>query len=385
MVKNILEAFARLADPRREHPNKLHKLLDIVVIAVCGTIAKCDSWEELADYGVAKKDFFKRFLELANGIPSHDTFNRVFSNLHPVAWQTCFMNWMQSMSQWSADKLVSIDGKTLRGSKSSGTGKRDEERVALELVSAWLSENELVLAQLAVPEGSNEIAVIPELLELLDLQGATVTIDAIGCQTAIAETIIEQGGEYLLALKKNQKLLFNTVRDLFEDKLSQGIVMDKAETFDLAHGRQEERSCWVIQDFQHLEQFKLAECDLSVWTKLTSLILVQSYTKRQGKETTEKRFFLSSLALSAQDALAKVRRHWSIENQQHYPLDVVFHEDASRTPRGFATQNLAALRRLCLNLLNLHVTPKLSKRRKRLKALLDDTYLLNLLGLQLSH
>jgi predicted transposase YbfD/YdcC len=385
MVKNILEAFAELPDPRREHPNKLHKLIDIVVIAVCGTIAKCDGWEELADYGVEKKDFFKRFLELPNGIPSHDTFNRVFSNLHPVAWQTCFMTWMQSMSQLSADKLVSIDGKTLRGSKSSGTGKRDEERAALELVSAWLSENELVLAQLAVPEGRNEIAVIPELLALLDLQGATVTIDAMGCQTEIAETIIDQGGEYILALKKNQKTLFNAVSDLFEDKLDQNAVIETVETFDVAHGRQETRTCYVVQDFQHLEHFKLAECNLSAWTKLTSLIMVQSQTKRQGKESTEKRFFLSSLALSAKDALTKVRQHWSIENQQHYPLDVVFREDTSRTRRGFASQNLAALRRLGLNLLNLDVTPKLSKRRKRLKALLDDTYMLNLLGIHLSH
>jgi predicted transposase YbfD/YdcC len=385
MVKNILEAFAELPDSRREHPNKLHKLLDIVVIAVCGTIAKCDSWEELADYGVEKQDFFKRFLELTNGIPSHDTFNRVFSNLHPVAWQTCFMSWMQSMSQLSADKLVSIDGKTLRGSKSSGTGKRDEECAALELVTAWLSENELVLAQLAVAEGSNEIAVIPNLLELFDLAGATVTIDAMGCQIEIAETIIEQGGEYVLALKKNQKTLFTAVRDLFEDRLSQGVAMDKVETFDVAHGRQETRTCYVLQDFHQLEHFKLADCDLTAWTKLTSLILVQSHTQRQGKESTEKRFFLSSLTLSAKDALAKVRRHWSIENQQHYPLDVVFHEDASRTRRGFAAQNLAALRRLCLNLLNLDVTPKLSKRRKRLKALLDDDYLLNLLGIHLSH
>jgi DDE_Tnp_1-associated/Transposase DDE domain len=216
MVKNILEAFAELPDPRREHPNKLHKLIDIVVIAVCGTLAKCDGWEEIADYGVEKQDFFKRFLELANGIPSHDTFNRVFAILNPVVWQNCFRRWMQSLSQLSADKLVTLDGKTLRGSKSTGTGKRDEEQAGLALVTAWLSENELVLAQLAVPEGSNEIAVIPDLLELFDLAGATVTIDAIGCQTKIADTIIEQGGEYVLALKKNQKTLFTAVRDLLK-------------------------------------------------------------------------------------------------------------------------------------------------------------------------
>jgi predicted transposase YbfD/YdcC len=385
MVKNIVEAFADLPDPRWEHPNKLHQLIDIVVIALCGTLAKCEGWEEIEDYGKEKEDFFKRFLALPNGIPSHDTFNRLFSKLSPVAWQSCFIKWMQGMSQLSAEKLVAIDGKTLRGSKSSGTGKHEEAQVALELVTAWLSENELVLAQLAVPQGSNEIAVIPDLLELLDLQGATVTIDAIGCHKEIADTIIKQGGHYLLSLKRNHKTLFQAVADLFEDNLSQAVRMDKADTFDVAHGRQETRTCWVIQNFQHLQHFKLAECNLAAWTHLESLILVESQTQRQGKTMTEKRFFLSSLLCSARDALTKVRQHWSIENQQHYPLDVVFHEDASRNRKGFLAHNVAALRRLALNLLNLDITPKLSKRRKRLKALLDEDYLLSLLGIQLSH
>jgi predicted transposase YbfD/YdcC len=385
MVKNIVEAFAELPDPRWEHPNKLHKLIDIVVIALCGTLAKCEGWEEIEDYGTEKEDFFRRFLTLPNGIPSHDTFNRLFTNLDPIAWQSCFINWMQGMGELSAEKLIAIDGKTLRGSKSSGTGKRKEEQAALELVTAWLSENELVLAQLAVPQGSNEIAVIPDLLELLDLQGATVTLDAMGCHKDIADTIIKQGGQYLLSLKRNHKTLFQAVADLFEDKLKQPALIDKADTFDVAHGREEMRSCWVIQNFQQLEHFKLAACDLTAWTHLNSLILLETQTQRQGKTTTEKRFFLSSLICSASEALRKVRQHWSIENQQHYPLDVVFHEDASRNRKGFLAQNAAALRRLSLNLLNLDTASILSKRRKRMKALLNDDYLLSLLGITLSH
>jgi len=387
MVKNILEAFGGLRDPRWDHPNKRHKLIDIVVITICATIAKCEGWEEIADYAEEKKEFFKRFVELPNGIPSHDTFNRVFAVLDPLAWQSCFVSWMRSMSELSAGKLVAIDGKRLRGSKSSGTGKRDEEQDAVEIVSAWASENQLVLAQLAVAEGSNEIAAIPELLELLDLNGATVTIDAAGCQKEIAEKIVEQGGEYLLALKSNQKTLFNAVSDLFSDQLTQeveGVAMDKAETFDVAHGREESRKCWVIHNIHDIEQLKLAGCNLADWKGLNSFVLIESRVKRQGKESWDKRLFLSSLSCSAKDALSKARQHWSIENQQHYPLDVVFHEDTSRTRKGFAAQNLAALRRLCLNLLNLDPTPK-SKRRKRLKALLDDQYLLSLLGIHLPH
>lgn len=289
------------------------------------------------------------------------------------------------MSKLSAEKLVALDGKTLRGSKHSGTGKRESEQAALELVTAWLSENELVLAQLAVPQGSNEITVIPDLLELLDLEGATVTLDAMGCHKDIADTIIEQGGQYVLSLKRNHKTLFQAVADLFEDSLAKTLSIDKADTFEVAHGRQEERICYVLPVAPHAERFKLAECDLTAWTHLQTFIMVEAHTLRHSESSTHRRFFLSSLSCSAQEALAKVRQHWTIENQQHYPLDVLFHEDASRNRKGFLAHNVAALRRLSLNLLNLDTLTKLSKRRKRLKALLDDDYLLSLLGIQLSH
>jgi len=379
MVKSVLEAFQELADPRREHPQTLHKLEDIVVIALCAVIAKCETWEEIADYGVIKKDVLKKYLELPNGIPSHDTFNRVFSLISPKAWQNCFMQWMASMSQLSKDKLISIDGKMLRGSKASGTGKVAREQAALSIVSAWASENQLVLAQIALEDAGHELSVIPDLLELLDLAGASVSIDAAGCHKEVAEQIIEQGGDYLLSLKGNQGKLYDAAKWLFDYNLSESISMDSMQTFDVAHGREETRTCWLIKDFDYLEQ---AQCNLNKWIHLNAIIVVQSEVLRQGKLTTQKRFFLTSHNFTPEQALSRVRKHWSIENQQHYPLDVLFNEDASRTRTGFAPQNLALLRRLALNLLNLDSDSKLSKRRKRLKAAHDDDYLLQLLGLE---
>jgi len=270
MVSTIVEAFAELPDPRREHPAKLHKLIDIVVIAVCAVIAKAETWEEIADYGVHKEDFLRQFLALPNGVPSHDTFNRVFSGLDPVAWQSCFMNWMRSVSRLSEDKLISIDGKVLRGSKSKGQGKRDRQQAALSLVSAWAGENELVLAQLAVEENANELSLIPELLALLDLAGASVSIDAAGCHQEVAEQIVDQGGHYMLWLKANQGRLFDEVNWLFEHPLSEAVAMAQAQTFDVAHGRQETRTCWLMSDLSYLAQ---AACGLSDWKGLKAVVV----------------------------------------------------------------------------------------------------------------
>jgi predicted transposase YbfD/YdcC len=380
MLANIIEHFKELPDPRVNQHLVLHKVIDIVVIAVSATLAQQDSWEEIADYAEMKQDFLRRFLELPNGIPSHDTINRVFSLLDPRAWQVCFAAWMRSMGKLSGEKLIAIDGKTLRGSKSSGTGKAEQECAALELVTAWASENELVLAQLAVPESGNEISVLPELLELLDLEGATVTLDAMGTQSDIAEQIVEQGGDYLLSLKANQGKIYDEVSWLFNYNYEQKVPMPQAASFDVKHGRQEERTCWLINDFSYL---KTTDCNLTAWKNLAAIVVIESTTLRQNKEQHDRRFFLTSLSEDAQTLLHRVRKHWSIENQQHYPLDVTFNEDRNRTRKGFAAQNLAALRRLSLNLLNLDPDKKRSKRRKRLKALLDDNYLLQLLGISL--
>jgi predicted transposase YbfD/YdcC len=380
MLANIIEHFKELPDPRVNQHLVLHKVIDIVVIAVCATLAQQDSWEEIADYAEMKVEFLRKFLELPNGIPSHDTINRVFSLLDPLAWQVCFAAWMRAMGKLSGEKLIAIDGKTLRGSKSSGTGKREQECGALELVSAWASENELVLAQLAVPEYSNEITILPELLELLDLEGATVTLDAMGTQSNIAEQIIKQGGDYLLVLKANHGKIYDEASWLFNYNLEQHLPMPQTTSFDVKHGRQETRQCWLMSDFSYLQT---TDCNLTAWKNLAAIVVVESTTLRQGKQQHDRRFFLTSLTENAQTLLHRVRKHWSIENQQHYPLDVTFNEDRNRTRKGFAAQNLASLRRLSLNLLNLDPDKKRSKRRKRLKALLDDNYLLQLLGISL--
>jgi predicted transposase YbfD/YdcC len=358
----------------------LHKVIDIIVIALCGTLAQQDTWEEIADYAEMKGEFLRRFLELPNGIPSHDTISRVFSLIDPIGWQTCFVAWMRAMGKLSGEKLIAIDGKTLRGSKASGTGKREQEQAALELVSAWASENELVLAQLAVKDGSNEITILPELLELLDLEGATITLDAMGTQHEIAEQIIDQGGDYLLTLKANHGKIYDEASWLFNYNLEQQVPMPYVDSFDVKHGRQETRQCWLLNDFSYLQT---ADCNLTAWKNLAAIVVIESTTLRQGKEQNDRRFFLTSLKENPSTLLDKVRKHWSIENQQHYPLDVTFNEDRNRTRKGFAAQNLAALRRLALNLLNLDDDKKRSKRRKRLKALLDDSYLLRLLGISL--
>jgi predicted transposase YbfD/YdcC len=389
MIANIIEHFSTLEDPRRDHPNKLHKLIDIVVITLCAILAKSETWEEIADYAEEKAEFFQQFLELPNGIPSHDTINRTFSLLNPILWQQHFASWMQTQTVESAEKIdhIQIDGKVLRGSRSTGTGKRANQakEPAVEIVSAWASDQQLVLGHVTVESSSNEIKAVPALLKLLDLEGTTVSLDAMGCQKETTDLIVEQGGNYLVALKGNQGTLHQAAKDLFEDTLNdtKGAYPkpDRASSFDMAHGREEERVCHVLKD---LSQLLVADCSVESWRDLKCLIVLESRTVRQGKESFERRYYLSSGDWTASEALARVRGHWSIENQQHYVLDVVFREDSSRTRRGFAAENLALIRRLALNLLNLDTSLKRSKRRKRLKALLNDGYLLSLLGLSLA-
>lgn len=386
MIVNIIEHFSTLEDARRDHPSKLHKLIDIIIITLCAMIAKCETWEEIADYAVARYYFFKQFLELPNGIPSHDTINRTFSRINPILWQEHFVSWMKLQTPESLKKIrhIQIDGKVLRGSKSSGTGKKveQEKEPAVEIVSAWSSEHQLILGHVTVEKTSNEIKAVPVLLKLLDLEGTLVSLDAMGCQKETTDLIIEGGGDYLVALKGNQGTLHQAAQDLFEDVLkdTSGIreVPELHSSFDVGHGREEERICYVLKD---LKQLELADCKVESWQNLKCLVMVEAKTVRQGKNVFEKRYFLSSKDWSAKQALESVRGHWSIENQQHYVLDMVFGEDSSRTRSGFAAENLGLIRRLALNLLNLDVGLSISKRRKRLKALLDDNYLLSLLGL----
>ena len=383
-IVSITPHFQDFPDPRREHPSKLHKLIDIIVIALCGLLAKCETWDDIADHAEERADFFKTLLELPNGIPSHDTITRTFSILDPELWQDYFGTWMKAQTAVSAEKIrhLQIDGKVLRGSKTTGNGKQSKQkREAVEIVSAWSSEQQLVIAQVTVQPGSNEIKAVPALLEQLDLAGTVVSLDAMGAQQDTTAAIIQGGGDYLVALKGNQGRLHQAAQDLFEDvQRDQGRtreVPSQAQSFDVAHGREETRYCFVLRD---LEQLQVADCGVENWGGLRSLIVVKSTRKTQGKTSVETRFFLCSALWDATTALARVRGHWSIENQQHYVLDVVFAEDANRTRRGFAAQNLAVLRRMALNLLNLETVFSTSKRRQRLKALMSNDYLRLLLG-----
>ncbi len=304
------------------------------------------------------------------------------SLIDPILWQQYFASWMHIQSSESRELLkhIQIDGKVLRGSRNTGKGKTQSKESAVEIVSAWSSEQQLVLGHVTVEESSNEIKAVPVLLKLLDLEGAIVSLDAMGCQKETTDLIIEGGADYLVALKGNQGTLHQAAKDLFIDTQAdpKRPQPSTASSFDVGHGREEERTCYVLDD---LSQFSAADCNVESWRDLKSLIVMESTTVRQGKTSSERRYYLSSWVGTAQEVLSRVRGHWSIENQQHYVLDVTFREDSSRTRRGFAAENLGLLRRMALNLLNLNVGLKISKRRKRLKALLSEKYLLSLMGL----
>ena len=255
-------------------------------------LAESETWEEIADYAGEKQEFLKQFLELPNGIPSHDTINRTFSLIAPTLWQQHFVSWMQTQTSESAEKIscIQIDGKVLRGSRSTGTGKRANQAKtpAVEIVSAWASDQQLVLGHVTVESSSNEIKAVPELLKLLDLQDTIVSLDAMGCQKETTDLIVQQGGSYLVALKGNQGLLHQAAKDLFEDTLNdvRGAYLkpDRASSFDAAHGREEERVCYILKD---LSQLILADCSVESWCDLKSLIMLQATTVRQGKESFE--------------------------------------------------------------------------------------------------
>jgi predicted transposase YbfD/YdcC len=363
--------FGELPDPRAQHSIE-HLLIDIVMITICAVICGAESWVEIENYGIAKQEWLKTFLELPNGIPSHDTIARVFARLRPERLQQCFLNWVQAVFAISGGQLIALDGKTLRSSYERG-GKQG----MIHMVSAWVTQNRIVLGQRKVNEKSNEITAIPELLNLLDLTGAVVSIDAMGCQTAIAEQIVEQGGDYVLALKGNQGNLYEDVVQLFDYAQQQtfcGIEHDYYETQEQGHGRIETRRYWLMGQTEYL-------LGAENWAKLTTIGAVESQRQIGEKLTCETRYYLLSLPLDAQRFAQAVRSHWGIENQLHWILDVAFCEDQSRATLGYSGENLAVIRHLALNLLTQETSAKGGTRAKRLKAGWDDHYLLKVLSL----
>ena len=366
-----------LTDPRKRASSCEHTFIDILVIAVCAIISGADTWEDMQEFGEEKEDWFRSFLELPNGIPSHDTFYRIFCMLNPDKFQECFTRWIKSAYPEALDipdgdaEIIPIDGKAIKGSRGKGKGKK-----AVLMVSAWSTRLSLVLGQKKVDKKSNEITAIPQLLEAIDLKGCMITADAISCQKTIAETCISQEADYLLAVKGNQKTLHNDIQARVKEHWGNNPEEPVSDTFfeheNKGHGRHEYRGCWVFDDISALST-------ADEWAGIKQFGVVQSDRTIDGKATTALRFYISSKVMTAEEMLNATRQHWEVENNLHWMLDVAFDEDACQTKDEYAAENLSTLRRIALNILKADVTSKRSIKTKRKKAGWSNRYLAQLL------
>lgn len=366
---SLIGHFSGLEDPR-DGIKRRHKLIDMIAIAVAGVICGADDWVSIAAFGRAKADWLGRFLELENGIPSHDTFGRVFSLLAPEAFETCFRAWVESIRQVLPDEVIAIDGKTLRRSHDRAAGL-----APLHLVSAWATANRVVLGQVATDAKSNEITAIPRLLDLLVLNGCIVTIDAMGCQSKIAAQIVAGGGDYVLALKGNQGTLAAEVEEAFIDADAHdytGVASEFVETLEHGHGRVETRRYRTLGDLSGVPRSAL-------WEGLDMIGMVESHREIDGKGSRECRFYIGSIGTDAERFARAVRAHWSIENDLHWSLDVAFREDDARIRQPQARENFAVLRHIALTRLKNDAHTKLGIKNKRLRAGWDERYLAQLL------
>lgn len=362
-MKSPIEYFSEIEDPRIDR-TKEHLLVDIIFITIAGVICGADSWNDIENYGKSKESWLKQFLKLPNGIPSHDTFNRLYSAIDPQQLETCFINWVNAVSNITDGEVISIDGKTIRGSRSK------DAKSFVHIVSAWANINHLSLGQIKVDDKSNEITAIPKLLEVLAIQGCIVTIDAMGCQTEIAEKIIEKGADYILAVKGNQGSLEEGIIDTI--KFTKPV--DSYEDLDSGHGRIETRKCFTYTDFsliENIERWKNAKCIIKVDS--------HRHTKSSAKEETETRLYISSLPPNAERIGKSIRAHWGIENSLHWVLDVAFNEDRSTKTNPIAVQNFSIINRIALNLVTNEKSKKRSIKGKRLDAGWDNDYLLKIL------
>jgi len=366
MNSSLINHFSKVSDPRIENKCK-HKLIDILIITICATICRFDeSWESIQEFGELKIDWFKNFLELPNGIPSHDTLRRIFLLLDPAELQNAFYDWANSIRKYIKGETIAVDGKTSRGSKDSSLNKK-----AIHTVSAWANECQLVLGQIKVDEKSNEITAIPELLDLLDIAGCTVTIDAMGTQKKIAKTIIDNKADYVLALKGNHENLHDNVRNYIDNQLDKKITdrtYETLKTTDSNHGRIEERNYHLFMNLDLIEE-------KSEWIGLRGLGVVESkIINNNGKESFERRYYITSLN-DIKRFSKDVRGHWGVENSLHWTLDVAFNEDKSTRKKGNSPANSTVLRHIVLNLLKKEKSKKVSTNRKRSLACMLPEYL----------
>jgi predicted transposase YbfD/YdcC len=355
--------FEDLTDPRVERTRK-HPLINIAFIAVCGVLSGANSFAAIHEFGTDRRSWLARFLDLENGIPCEDTFRRVLARLDPAAFEKALLSWMQAVQEATAGRWVAIDGKTLRGSYN-----RREGKAAIHMVSAWATENKLSLGQVVVDEKSNEITAIPELLEVLELTGAIVTIDAMGCQKEIAAKIRERGGDYVLAVKQNQPTLYEQVHAAIDEGLERDAErIDEHDTDEKGHGRREIRTYAVVPAPEGVDPEGL-------WQDLSAVgVTFSERTDCRGRTSLEGRYYILSRQLSAKEFAAAVRGHWGIENQVHWQLDVSFREDASRVRTGHAAANLSVIRRFALGLLRRETGCRRGIETKRLKCALSEEY-----------
>lgn len=365
----VVEEFLAFVDDPRVERTRKHSLETILVLSLLAVLSGADSFVEIEDYGEQKEEWLSTFLDLSNGVPSHDTIGRVFALLNTTQLLAAFQRWTTMMASSTQDKLVAIDGKTLRRSFM-----RAGDHAFVHMVSAWSHDNQVVLGQVKVDGKSNEITAIPMLLDLLDIRGALVTIDAAGTQTEIAEKIVDKGADYLLALKANQPTLHASVNAYFDERCERGFL-DTHETRDKAHGRQETRRAWVSNTVLGIDSVER-------WAGLSTAIRIESTRVVQGVTSTVTRHYISSRALTAEQALGAVRSHWSIENSFHWVLDTAFREDDSRIRAGNAAANFSGMRAFALGLLKNYKNAKRGVKARRRSAGWNNAFLLQVIGFQ---
>jgi predicted transposase YbfD/YdcC len=366
----LISEFSKIDDPRLDR-RKRHKLVDIFAITVCAVICGANTWNEIEQYGHSKHDWLKTFLELPNGIPSHDTIRRVFIIIDPEEFRTAFINWVDSIRPLLPETVIAVDGKTLRRSHDKTNGKS-----AIHMVSAWASDTNMVLGQIKTDEKSNEITAIPELLNLFDISGATVTIDAMGCQKKIAEKIIDNDADYALALKKNHEDLYDDVELFFQsvkEAKPEEIPRSYFDSVEGDHGRVEIRRHWVVSDTEWIE-------DKALWKGLQGIGMVERERHINDHISCETSYYLLSQKWDGEEFAKRVRAHWGVENKLHWVLDVSFREDECRKRAGNSAENFAMVRHIAMNLLKQENSMKKSMNAKRLQAGWDNSYLTKVLG-----